>query len=70
MTRYAVSWIGWHDNDLHTQFVEAESELAALQAKLIALNCVVEEMPATIEDCKQCAFDCDHMIHAAEVPHD
>ena len=66
MKRFAVSWINWTDNDLKTEFVKAESELAALQAKLAKDG--LDEVPDTIEGCKQLAFDCDGMIHAAEVP--
>jgi hypothetical protein len=71
--KYAVSHISWHENDLTTRFVEAESELAALQAELFRLNITGnlpehEPVPITIHDCKSLAFDCDCMINATEIP--
>lgn len=73
MKRFAVSWIGWHDNDLTTEFTLAHNELEALQSKLAELGFnenAVESDLSTVERCKQLAFDCDCMIHAAEIPNE
>jgi hypothetical protein len=67
MTRYAVAYISFHDNDMKMQIIDANSERNALIFTLKLQGWETSDLDllkATPEELKQYAFDCDSMIGA------
>lgn len=66
MKTFAISWISFFDNELHTKIAKfdslAEAELAALS---FLLGTPTYDLDTN--DYKRLAFDCDGMINAVEV---
>ena len=72
MKKFAVSYIGFHDNKLITKIINAESREYALRDSEFydkdGLD-YLQEAP-TFEDAKQHAFDMDSMFEVMEIPND
>lgn len=72
MTRFAVSYINWFDNELTTEFVIAKDwrEALTLHSKSFFKPENDYKVPETEELAKRACFDCDGMMEVVVVPTD
>ncbi|TFH06972.1 MAG: hypothetical protein E4H07_09680 [Nitrosomonadales bacterium] len=72
MQKWVISWIGWHDYEMH---METVSILSSENCEISVLKIALEKMGFTInnnvdrsvEGLKDFAFDCEGMIGAIRV---
>ena len=78
MKQWAVSHIDWSDNNLVTVFVWADDWKTALRQHPAYLDPEYQaetnewfaDMPETLKDAKDYAFNSDSMIEVVEVPYE
>lgn len=67
MTKFVVSHISFHDNDLQSEVVLADTWEDALLNSRFDLAHLFEEDVFSLEEAKQRAFDSDSMINVITV---
>lgn len=67
MKKFAVGYINFHDNDMVTEIVEADSWQEALVLHSLITSDSYDTTDSTLEQMKCHAFDMDEMIDIVEV---
>lgn len=73
MSKFAVAYINWFDNDLSIEIVEAPTwweavfEHSCLQNSRDIYQDLIDEGNFDIDEWKKLSFDCDSMIDVIEI---